>query len=217
MQKQPPGVPPTPSTITKDQPGGDANNPEVAAQERLLTEPWGMRADRQGVLMLGLPDPNNWRRVKFWLIDTFTGFRYGDDHHAVAALFLRDAPFAGADGDACLKDFEQWLDGQASKFDAQASEVTSETVRWRGEQLVIRKREASVRWGFSTKRYAAAYGSYAFWDGTCATLGYAVPMREDEALAIRVRDRLAAEGFSRLVARGSTKPLRDGVAPILKR
>jgi hypothetical protein len=205
-QRQPPGVPPSPASITKDEPGGDADNPEVAALDRLLTQSWGQRADKRGAVMLGLPDSANWRRVTFWLIDTFTGFRYGDDHHAVAALFVRDAPSPGADSQACLREFEAWAESQASAFRAEVSVGSLDTTHWRESVIAIRRREGAVAWGLETRRYAAVYASYPFWDGSCATLAYAFPMKEDPDLAIRVRDRFAAQAFPRIIARGRNRP-----------
>src|SRR5690606_3693419 len=78
---QPPGAPPSPHTVTVAEPGGDAHDPHKAALERQLKEPWGARNDKDDQLHAPTPDWQNWKRVRYWGVDHFTGFRYGDDHH----------------------------------------------------------------------------------------------------------------------------------------
>jgi hypothetical protein len=183
--------------VTKDEPGGDAANPEIAALERLEREAWRMRADSTGSVAVPLADGVTWRRVRFWMVKTFTGFRYGDDHHAVAAVFLRPAP-PRATAESCLHDFESWAGAYTQGMGIEITAPTVTKAPWRGERVAVRAREGSVLWALEKRNYAGVYGSYLPWSGTCLTLGYAFPMREDPALARRVRDRFVEQAFSRL-------------------
>jgi hypothetical protein len=199
-------VPPSPTTITKEEPGGDAADPEVAALQRLDQQRWGARSDRDASLLVPLPDGGNWRRVKFWTVDTFAGFRYGDDHHGVAAVFLRDAPKSGSDSHACLHDFERWAAPLATGLGMKLSPSVSAPVTWRGQEVAVIKREGKVLWGLSEKQYAAVYGAFTPWEGQCLIVAYGFPMMNDGELAKKVRDRFAEEAFARFYARGKEPP-----------
>ena len=206
LPKQPPGLPPTPTSITKDEPGGDAADPEAEALRRLEDQRWTARSDRDASLLVPLPDGRNWRRVKFWTIDTFAGFRYGDEHHGVAAVFLRDAPKAGADSAACLRDFEKWGAPLATGLGMKLSEPVAVPVKWHGQEIAVRKREGKILWGLSEREYAAVYGAFTPWEGQCLIVSYGFPLKGDVSLGMRVRDRFAEEAFSRFVAHGKEPP-----------
>src|SRR5690606_13488536 len=106
---QPPGQPPTPETITRAEPGGDAHDPHLAALQRLIEEPWGYREDRQNTLRVPMPDSPNWRRVRFHAVPTFAAFRYGDAHHAVIGVWVQAVEEGEPDDLAsCLARFEAW-------------------------------------------------------------------------------------------------------------
>src|SRR5690606_36473528 len=87
-QTQPPGAPPTPTSVTPDRPGGDAHDPHQAALTRQLEADWGYRTDRDRQARFPLPDRKNWKRVRFLLVDHFVGFKYGSDQHALTAGFV---------------------------------------------------------------------------------------------------------------------------------
>src|SRR5262245_56181587 len=70
-------APPTPRSVTRANPGGDAADPERAALERLMREPWGYRKDRWSTLRIPLADWKHWRRVKIFGHPTRATFRYG--------------------------------------------------------------------------------------------------------------------------------------------
>src|SRR5262249_39165226 len=80
---RPPSLPPTPATVTVENPGGDASDPEWASLDRLLHEPWGVRRDRHGSLIVPLSDARHWQRVRLWGYPTRAAFRFGDEHYAV--------------------------------------------------------------------------------------------------------------------------------------
>src|SRR5262245_44883199 len=94
-QPRPPAVaqrPPTPASVTVKEPGGDAESPHRAALERLLAAPWGARNDKDDLVWAPAPDWENWRRVHYFGVESFTGFRYGDEHHTMAIVFVQDVP-----------------------------------------------------------------------------------------------------------------------------
>lgn len=205
--RQPPGVPPTPESITRDEPGGDADDPHVAALERLEKEPWGWRNDRQDALHVPMPDWKNWRRVKYFGVPTFVGFRYGDDHHAVLAAWVREVePGQPTDPLSCLAAFEKWGDGTARSFGVKTDPPTTTTERWAHGDVAIRSLDAHVSTLLAHRDYAAAYAAYSMWPGTCTIFGVAVPIRDADDEARAVRDRYVREGFSRIVRMSEAKP-----------
>src|SRR5580700_4476837 len=88
---RPPEAPPTPASITLENPGGDAADPEKAALERLLGEPWGQKRDRWSTLRVPLADVDNWQRVRLWGQPTRVAFRFGDDHYGLLAVWYHPA------------------------------------------------------------------------------------------------------------------------------
>jgi hypothetical protein len=208
--RQPPGIPPTPASVTRDEPGGDAEDPRTAAQTRLSGEGWAFRTDRQGRVLVPLADARNWTRVTFWTVDTFAGFRFGDDHHGVSAVFVRESPTPHPDSETCMRDFESWALTRAKMWATETTPAETKTVAWRGQKVVVHSRDASTAWGFRKREYAGVYGAYVPWEGTCLVLSYGFPFGDDPALAKKTRDRFARDAFSRLGVRGTLRP--DGVA-----
>lgn len=200
LPRQPPGVPPAPETITREEPGGDAHDPHLAALARLNEKPWGFRIDRQEALRIPMPDWENWRRVKFFGMPTFAAFRYGDAHHAVIAAWLRKVePGQVDDLEACLDRFERWGEPTARTFGVKMDRPVTTRARWAKGDVVIRSLDAKLDTLFSKKSYAAAYAAYRIWPGTCTVIGVAVASRDSEREARQVRDRYAREGFRRVV------------------
>ena len=199
-----PPRPPTPTSVSRAQPGGDAPNPEQAALDRLDHEAWGLRPDRLGLVTVPLTDAANWRRVKLWLIPALTGFRYGDQHHGVSVLFVRDARQATT-SETCLDEFEEWARGASRQFSLDVEKHEDSTVRWRGQPVLVRRRDGSIPMAFWRKHYAGVYASYPAWPGKCATLAYAFPLDEAAEAGHAARDRFAREAFGRFRP-GATVP-----------
>ncbi|MCS6898247.1 MAG: hypothetical protein RMJ98_00615 [Myxococcales bacterium] len=203
-----PPQPPSPASITQATPGGDSPRPEQAALDRLARQPWGLRSDRRGRVLIPLADAANWRRVRFRLIPALTGFRYGDQHHGLAALFVREAPALAPGQDAssaCLAEFERWGEQQAKLFEVELGQASDRIISWRGHPIRVRQREGSVLWWFRRRHYAGVYASFLAWSGRCATLTYAFPTDEAEKEALQARERFAAEAMGRFFA-SSTPP-----------
>jgi hypothetical protein len=117
---------PTPGTVTRDNPGGDADNPIDAALERLLSEPIGKKTDRWRTVGARLPDYRNWKRVRFWGYPTRAGFRYGKNPH-IAVGMLSYTPAGGDDSpQACLQKFVKKARDTADLFDVEVGEAHRE-------------------------------------------------------------------------------------------
>jgi len=200
--------------VNREEPGGDAADPHEAALRRLLAEPWGWRNDKQDALHVPMPDWQNWRRIRYWGVTTFVGFRYGDDHHAVIAVWVRDVD-EGTTPDRCLELFEQWGAPTARSFSVKVGEPTVTRLPWNptpgpkpeGElEVVVKAVDAEVATLFSRNRYAAAYAGFVMWPKTCTIFGLAVPERDQDELAKQVRDRYVSDGFWRMDRRSETTP-----------
>jgi hypothetical protein len=204
--RQPPGAPPTATSISRSEPGGDANDPHEAALTRLAQAPWGWRNDKQDVLHVPMPDWENWKRIRYFGIPSFVGFRYGDDHHAVLAVWIRPADGPNADPASCLTSFEAWGNPTVRSFDVEIGPSTTTTGQWAGGAFVSRSVDAEINSILSHKKYAAAYAAYLMWPGFCTIFGVAVPIRDAADLAHAARDRYVNEGFGHMVQMAKSPP-----------
>jgi len=212
LPRQPPGTPPTTASVSREEPGGDADDPHVSALERLAKEPWGWRNDKQDALHVPLPDWQNWRRIRYFGVPSFVGFRYGDDHHAVIAIWVREAE-EGSTSEQCLDAFEKWAAPTAHDFSVEVGAGTVTRMPWSadgiarpGEELVIKSVDAQINTLLSKKSYSAAYGAYVMWPKTCTIFGIAIPVRDSPELAQQVRDRYVKDGFWRIQQRTAKTP-----------
>lgn len=206
---QPPGVPPAPQTVTVAEPGGDAHDPHWAALGRAVEEPWGERSDKDNQLLVPLPDTPKWKRVRYWGVEHFLGFRYGDDHHVVAIAFVQEVEPSGVvDSRRCLKQFESWARAQAKGYTPKLDAVGERTARWRDKPLAIRFVDGYSDFGFSRKSFSAAWAAYPAYPDACLVYAVAVPWRGQPELARRVRDRFLTEAFERVNPLTPTRPYR---------
>ena len=199
---QAPGTPPTPKTITAANPGGDANDPEFAALDRLSKEPWGFRRDFWNSLHIPLVDWKNWQRTRMSTNPTRASFRYGKSHYAVATIWY--TPMEGAnEPEACLAKF---LDYASPVADAYGIQVMSQerlrtTQAIGAEVLPISVELLAGRLDslFGRNDYMGAVAAYQSFPGTCLVEGFAVVATNHPTLAKQIRDRWVAEGASQLV------------------
>lgn len=205
--KQPPGAPPTPTSVTRDNPGGDADEPERAALTRLAEQPWGERLDFWKTLRTPLPDAKKWRRVKFWGHPMRVSYRYGDDHYAVVTVWYQ--PVSGAsDPEACLARFLEFAMPVARSYSVtlgpMKTTLSKHAVRGKARRAAIATVEGQAT-TLGTERYLGAIVAYDSWPGTCLVQGVAVLATEHPDLAERVRTRWLDEGLRRLDWAASVK------------
>lgn len=214
MPRQPPGRPPTPASVTRNEPGGDADDPHRAALERMLAEPWGTRKDRDDQVVAPLTDAPKWRRIRYYGFNHLTGFRYGKAYHAVGAIAVQDLP-AGTPvrSETCLAEFESWARPQLKGFDVRFEPFRTKLARWRDQPLVIQSMDGWVSWGLSSTEFSAAWAAYPAYKDACLIYAIAVAWRDSKDLAQKVRDRYVAEGFPSLEALTEEKAYRHPKGP----
>lgn len=205
-----PAPAPTPASITPKEPGGDAPDPHEAALDRLLTAPWGFRDDKADQLHVPMPDSDNWKRVRYFGVEHYVGFRYGDEHHAMLIAFVQDLPAdTPMKSDTCMRHFEAWGLPQTHAFDVKFSPFESHLGRWQGQSLESRSVDGKVNLGFTAAEFSGAWAAYPAYGDACLVLAVAVPWRDHPELAQKLRDRFVSEGFSQLAAASKLKPARN--------
>ena len=197
---KPRSAPPTPKTVTRSEPGGDAADPQLAALRRLGKLPWGWRNDKRDVVHFPLTDWKNWRRVRFWGVPTFVGFRYGDKHRAVAAMWLtrlhRGEP---EDPRVCIAHLKKWGMPMADLYRTTVTMGEAKTVTWQGHpDVLVQTVDATVEGLFSDQQWRAVAGASLPWPRVCMVYGYAFRVDDSPKQAEATRDRYAREAFSRL-------------------
>jgi hypothetical protein len=206
---QPPGKPPSPTSVTVSEPGGDAHDAHFAALTRQLEQPWGARNDKDDQLHAPTPDWEKWKRVRYWGVEHFTGFRYGDDHHVIAIAFVQDADKNGRnDSRSCLRRFESWVRPQIKSFDVKLGPVGVRELHWRDQKVLVQFVDGWVDTAFTRKEFSAAWAAYPAYPDTCLVYAMAVPWRNHAELAQQVRDRWVAEGFERMNPLTTSRPER---------
>lgn len=201
-EPRPPRQGPSPASVTRERPGGDAADPHQAALERLLEAPWGARRDRDDQLSVPLPDYQRWRRVRFWGVHHFTGFRYGDDHHAALLVFVLPTASGGEDGldsQGCSRSFERWARRQARSYEPHLGSVERSRAEWNGRPLALAKVDGRVELAFDSYAFSLAWAAYPAFPEACLVSAVAVPWRGQPQLAARLRDRWLEDGLWRLM------------------
>lgn len=201
--------PPSPKSVTVKQPGGDAKNPEEAALFRQLDEAWGQRSDRDDQLLVPLPDSEHWKRVRYWGVEHFVGFRYGNDHHVLAIGFVQEVP-AGTPvtSETCMRRFEAWGRPQTKPFNVKFGRFAVHHQRWREQRLEVHAVDGEFSAAFSTTAFSAAWAAYPAYTDGCLVYAVAVPWRDHPDLAKQVRDRWVKEAFSQVDAKTSIRAVR---------
>jgi hypothetical protein len=205
----PAGASPTPSSITHDNPGGDAPDPHEAALQRQLTKRWGYQEDKDGQLRVPIVDYKNWERVRYWVVDHLVGFKYGDDYHVLNAVFMIDLP-AGTKPEprSCMMRAEKWLYPQLKNFEVKLGEAEYSENTWHDHEVMVKSVDGYVDFGFERRRFSAAYAAYDAYPDACMIFGVAVPWREHEELAKKVRDRWIHEAVPLIRPMTPTRPFR---------
>ena len=179
------------------------------ALQRQLQEPWERRADKDEQLLVPLADADNWKRVRFWLIDHFTGFRYGDDFHALNVVFIHDVePGTKLTPELCMKMAERWARPQLRAFDVRMGPIQSRSANWKHTEIPVRVADAVVDYGTGPAQFSAAWAAYPAYTDACLVFAFAVPWGEHRELAMQVRDRWIEEGVKRIKPRTEARPHR---------
>jgi hypothetical protein len=208
-----PEKPPTPASVTKDNPGGDAADPVKAALQRLLNEPIeAKRKDRWGTLRVPLADWKNWRRIKITGHPTRATFQYGDEH--IAMTTLRYSQIEGAnDPERCLAEFVKFATPIAEGYGIRIgqSKLVNLSQSFRGEArpVLVRLQEGGVDSIFLSDDYVGFVAAYQSWPGTCLVQGFAVVSTNHAQLATQVRDRWVSEAVAKLTWERKVKEAPD--------
>jgi hypothetical protein len=198
----PPERPPTPASVTREKPGGDAPDPVKAALQRLLSQPIeAKRRDRWGTLRVPLADTKNWRRIRIWGHPTRATFQYGDDYTAM--VVLRYSQIEGPnDPEHCLADFMKYASPVADNYGIRLGESrlvkTSQSIRGQVTPILVRLQEGGVDSLIVSDDYLGLMAAYQSWPGTCLVQGFAVVATDHPDLAMKVRDRWVAEAVGKL-------------------
>jgi hypothetical protein len=202
-------APPAPASVTVDEPGGNAKDPHEAALQRLLTAPWGARNDKNDQIRVPIPDWENWKRVRYFGVEHFLGFRYGDDHHAMALAFVQDLPpGTPVKSDTCIRAFEAWGLPQTHAFDVKFSPFESHLAKWQNQSLESRSVDGRVNLGFTAAEFSGAWAAYPAYPGACLIFAIAIPWRDHKELAEKLRDRWVTEGFPLMNVVSAVRPER---------
>jgi hypothetical protein len=203
------GPPPSPATVTAKEPGGDASDPHAAALERLLNAPWGARNDKADQIRVPIPDWENWKRVRYFGVEHFVGFRYGDEHHAMALAFVQDLPpGTPVKSDTCMRHFEAWGLPQTHAFDVKFTPFESHLGRWQNQTLETRSVDGRVNLGFTAAEFSGAWAAYPAYPDACLIFAIAIPWRDHKELAQKLRDRWVNEGFPMMNVISAVRPER---------
>jgi hypothetical protein len=194
--------PPSPESVSVKEPGGDAPDVEGAALFRQVDEAWSLRGDKDDQLALPLPDAEHWKRVRYWGVEHFVGFRYGNEHRVMAIGFVQEVP-AGTpvSSDTCMRRFEQWGRPQTKPFDVKFGPFAVHHQRWRDQRLEVHTVDGQFSAAFSTTSFSAAWAAYPAYKDGCLIYAVAVPWRDHPDLAKQVRDRWVNEAFTQVDAK----------------
>lgn len=108
---------PTPGSVTRENPGGDAQSPVDAALMRLLEQPIGFKEDKFQTLHPRLADAGNWRRMRFFGYPTRAAFRYGKERYATVVINYSKA--TDDSPASCVEAFVQDAKRTAEAFDVE--------------------------------------------------------------------------------------------------
>lgn len=211
-----PGLPPDQKSVSRDEPGGNASDPHTAALQRLLDSPWGWRNDRQDAFHVPLSDWENWKRVRFWGVPSFVGFRYGDSHHAVMALWVKRLDPGDSDGDPgiCIDRMDRWAKPLSSTYRVRMTSREMARGSWKTQgDVAIRSVDAQVKALLATRTYHGTIAASFAWPRVCVVYGYAFEAGTAPEVSAKVRDRYVKEAFSRLTVYDPYTP-PEGVEPL---
>jgi hypothetical protein len=177
-------------------PAANARDPHEAALLTLLAAPWGARNDRDDTVHAPTPDWERWRRVRFFGLDHFTGFKYRKEHDVVAAVFIQDMPpGTPVKSETCMRRFEAWGRPQIKPFDVKFSPFSVKFTKWRNQPLMISSVDGALNVGLSRVEFSGAWAAFPAYPNACLIYAVGVPWQGHADLAKKLRDRWVEEGF----------------------
>jgi hypothetical protein len=196
--------------------GGPGGADHSAALEQLRIAAIGVKPDKQNAVLVPLPDPEHWTRVRFLTLKSLVGFRYGKDHHAIFGGFVTHVDDNTVQG-ACNKSFEQWAAPWIEAFEVELKHDPPVAFGWTAPVhpnetkhvaiVDIDPLSAKTATVLARDSYEAAWSAYPAWGAkACLVLGVAIPSRDDVPRAKEVRDRFVREVFPKIVVTGPDEP-----------
>jgi len=185
--------------------GGGGGDSHSAALEQLKIAKVARRLDKQGSVIVPLPDAEHWTRVKFWGVESLVGYRYGKEHHALVGAFVTHVEDNQKPG-ACIKSFEDWAMPMVSAFDVEITHEPPIAVMWHRKIVDVDSVFAKTETIAFRDHYAGTYAAYPVWENACLIVGVAVPSRGDDERAREVRDRFAREVLPRVEVLSREEP-----------
>jgi hypothetical protein len=145
-------------------------------------------------------------------VPAFVGFRYGDQHRALAALWVhRLRPEDAEDPRLCLDRLEAWAEPLGDFYHMKVTKRGTSKASWKStDDVFVQLADAEVSSIFSHRTYAAVAGASFAWPRVCVVYGYAFRVDDSEHVANAVRLRYVQEAFSKLTVKDPLQP-PDGV------
>jgi hypothetical protein len=207
---------PPPKDDGKSAQGGTGGERHSAALEQLKIAPLTAKSDKQGSVLVPLPDAEHWTRVRFLTLPSLVGFRYGKEHHAIVAGFVIHVEDNMAEG-ACNKSFEQWAMPFVEAFEVELKHDPPTAFSWTlppsapasPKTIAIVDVDpvfAKTATILSRESYHAAWAAYPAWEKACLVMGVAVPVRDDDGRAREVRDRFLKDVFPKITVVKTAEP-----------
>ena len=199
-------------TRTKEKRGVVYKSAPATHQEALLHQldaRWARRSDKDRAVDLPLPDHRHWKRVRFFGVEHFTGFTYGDDRHVVTSAFVvKTRPGEVPTTRLCMERFEQDALPKFKRHKGRFTPIVESTGAWRDQPLAIHQSDGRLTVLFSSYEFSAAWAAYPAYSDGCLIYAAVVFWEDEKELAQRVREQWIVKGFGGVGARTATAPAR---------
>ena len=202
-------VMPSPPSVEIEEPGGDAPDTHAAALARLMISPFGWASDKDDQVRIQLPDPGLWKRVRYRGFEHLTGFRYGEDHHAISVVIVHDTRQGRAPtSESCMRYAETLARPRAQSMSVETQSIVETRVQWRGKPLLVHSVDGEFPFGFRRVSFSAAWVAYPAYESACLYQAFGVQYEGHPELARRLRDRWVTQAATQIDVRTTTKPYR---------
>jgi hypothetical protein len=200
---------PSRESVQQEEPGGDAPDQHAAALARLVTLPFGWGSDKDDQVRIMLPDAGMWKRVRYRGFEHLTGFRYGEDHHAISVVIVHDTREGRAPtSETCMRYAETLARPRARALSVETQPIVETKLTWRGKPLIVHSTDGEFPFGFRRIAFAAAWVAYPAYESACLYQAFGVKYEGSPEIARRLRDRWVSEAATQVDIRTPTKPYR---------